>query len=105
MAFLVCIALTGLSATEENLRLLLISDFNVAVFLALAWYLEKRWDRTISVVRIKAPSGWVLVPEKPTKAMVDAALTCNSDAIDPRAIVIDDFCAMIAARPVPGATQ
>ncbi|WP_439861615.1 hypothetical protein [Pseudomonas sp. MBLB4136] len=42
MAFMICIALTSLSANEENLRLLLISDFNVAIFLALAWFLERR---------------------------------------------------------------
>lgn len=48
------------------------------------------------------PSGYVLAPEEPTPAMVDAALR-SGDAIDPRAIVIEDYRAMIAARPLPGA--
>lgn len=38
-ALMICFAMTGLSANEENARWLLICDFNVALYLALAWFL------------------------------------------------------------------
>lgn len=44
IAFAVCMALTIIEANDENYRKLLFSDANVAVFLALAWTLE-RWAK------------------------------------------------------------
>ncbi|AZE10188.1 hypothetical protein C4K10_1898 [Pseudomonas chlororaphis subsp. aureofaciens] len=41
-ALMICFAMTGLSANEENARWLLICDFNVALYLALAWFLGFR---------------------------------------------------------------
>lgn len=41
-AFAACMALTVLTATDQNYRQLLISDINVALFLALAWLLEAK---------------------------------------------------------------
>lgn len=37
-----CFSLTGFLATEENARMLLTCDMNVALFLALAWALDRR---------------------------------------------------------------
>lgn len=41
-ALMICFAMTGLSANEENARWLLICDINVALYLALAWFLDHR---------------------------------------------------------------
>lgn len=47
-ALMICFAMTGLSANDENARWLLICDLNVALYLALAWFLglyKKRRSR------------------------------------------------------------
>lgn len=41
-ALMICFAMTGLAGTEENARWLLICDINVALYLALAWFLDHR---------------------------------------------------------------
>lgn len=38
-AVMICFVMTGLSANEENARWLLMCDINVALYLALAWFL------------------------------------------------------------------
>jgi len=38
-ALAICFAMSGLSANEDNARWLLICDINVALYLALAWFL------------------------------------------------------------------
>lgn len=42
LSFAVCAGMTALGATESNANQLLSTDINVALFLALAWYLGRR---------------------------------------------------------------
>jgi len=42
LSFAVCAGLTALGANESNANQLLSLDLNVAIFLAMAWYLGRR---------------------------------------------------------------
>lgn len=54
-----------------------------------------------SLEELIAPAGWAIVPTEATPEMIEAAMSQDSDAIDPRTIIAEDYRAMIANRPTP----